>query len=413
MRRRDAEVGPIPVGACIARALLVAALSLSGARLFAQDVEEERFRLAVPVPGSPSGDALAASPLAGAFPVPSLSSLESPGKAGKPSFVAVPLPNSNPTIGTGLGAAALLFFRPSRSDEVSPSSTAGLGGIYFDTKSWAVAGGVRLNLREDRWRVTAAVAGADLRYDLYGTGADSSSPAVGVRQSTFGGLLQAQVRLFGRIYAGARYVLAQVKTDLETGGTRFPSGILPNETDLRVAALGPVFTFDSRDNQFFPLRGWAVDVRSDFYGRDLGSEYGFEKYELNVRAFFPVRGKDALAAQAYACGIGGRAPFFLECLYGSAGVLRGYPVGKYYDETMFGVQVEYRWHVFPRWVAAGFAGIGGVAPTFGSYSSESLLPAAGVGVRWIAEPKEKATLRFDYAWGKDRGAFYLGIGEAF
>ena len=392
----------------------MAALWLSGAPLLAQDVEENRLRLAVPVPGSPSGDALSASPLAGAFPVPSLSSLESPGKAGKPSFVAVPLPNSNPTIGTGLGAAALLFFRPSRSDEVSPSSTAGLGGIYFDTKSWAAAGGVRLNLRQDRWRVTTAVAAADLRYDLYGPGAETSpSPGVGVRQKTVGGLLQAQVRVFDRVYAGLRYVLAQVKTDLENVQTRLPSGVGEDQTNLRVAALGPVVSYDSRDNQFFPLRGWAADLRWDFYGRDLGSEYGFEKYEVNVRGFFPVREKDALAAQLYACGIGGRAPFFLQCLYGSAGVLRGYPVGKYYDETMFGVQVEYRWHVFPRWVAAGFAGVGGVAPAFGAYASEDLLPAAGVGVRWIAEPKEKATLRFDYAWGKDRGTFYLGIGEAF
>jgi hypothetical protein len=393
---------------------LALASMLAGYPAPAEETTVPGFRLTTPVPGSPSGDALSASPLAGAFPVPSLTSLETAEKGGKPSFVAVPLPNSNPTIGTGLGAAALLFFRASKADTVSPSSTAGLGGIYFDTKSWAVAGGVRLNMREDRWRVTAAIAGADLRYDLYGPGAEvSPTSGVGVKQSMFGGLLQAQVRAVSRVYLGARYVLAQVKTEVENAGTPLPPGVGRDQADLRVAALGPVVSFDSRDNQFFPLTGWAADLRADFYGSGLGSEYGFEKYELNVRAFFPIREGDALAAQVYACGIGGRAPFFLQCLYGSAGVLRGYPVGKYYDETMFGAQVEYRWHVLPRWIVAGFVGVGGVAPTFGSYSSDNLLPAAGIGVRWIAEPKEKATLRLDYAWGKDRGAFYLSIGEAF
>jgi outer membrane protein assembly factor BamA len=345
--------------------------------------------------------------------MPSLSALEPAKKTSdKPSFVAVPLPNSNPTIGTGLGAAGLLFFRPSKKDTVSPSSLLALGGMYFDTKSWAAALGGRFHLREDRWRVTAAIAAADLRYDLSG-GGEAGAPAVGVKQKTLGGLVQAQVRMFDRVYGGIRYVLAQVQTDLDSGEISLPTGITPDQANLRVAALGPVFSFDSRDNQFFPLHGWAADLRADFYGHDLGSEYGFQKYELNVRSFFPVRGQDVVAAQAYACGIGGRAPFFLQCLYGSGGVLRGYPVGKYYDETMFGAQVEYRWHFAPRWIAAGFAGIGGVAPTFGSYASDDLLPAAGLGVRWIAEPKEKATLRLDYAWGKDRGTFYLSIGEAF
>lgn len=379
-----------------------------------QPTEPPRFRLSGGL-SSGSGEVPSTSPLAGALPVPSLGSGEDAAKSGKPSFVAVPLPNSNPTLGTGLGAAGLLFFRPSKKDTVSPSSTLALGGMYFDTGSWAVALGGKVILKEDRWRISAAFAVADLRYDLYGEGAEAgaSSDAVGVRQKTAGGFAQVQARLFGRFFGGVRYVLAQVNTTLTTAGTEPPPGVSENELSLRIGALGPVFTLDSRDNQFFPLRGWAVDLRTDFYGGSLGSEATLQKYEANVRAYFPVRGRDALAAQLYLCGVGGDAPFFLQCLYGSSGVLRGYPVGKYYDQTMFGLQAEYRWHVFTRWIAAGFAGIGGVAPGFGKYTSDEILPAAGVGIRWIAEPKEKATLRLDYAWGKDRGSFYLSIGEAF
>jgi hypothetical protein len=327
----------------------------------------------------------------------------------------VPLPNSNPTLGTGLGAAGILFFHPSKTDTVSPSSTLAVGGIYFDTKSWAVVAGGRLILNEDRWRITAAFAGADFRYDLYEKGAEaaSSEPAVGVRQKMSGGMAQVQLKLFGRVYGGVRYILANVNTTAEAAGAELPPGIGGTELALRVGALGPVVSLDSRDSQFFPVRGWAVDLRSDFYAGSLGSEARLQKYEANVRAYFPVRASDTVATQLYVCGVGGDAPFFLQCLYGSAGVLRGYPVGRYYDQTMFGAQVEYRRRIFPRWVAAGFVGVGGVAPGFGSYTSQDILPAAGIGVRWIAEPKEKATVRVDYAWGKDRGALYLSIGEAF
>jgi len=396
-------------------ALFVAALA-GPSLLRAEEPEPQRFKLSATAMGSPSGEVSGTSALAGALPPPGLSAAESKAGAAKPSFVAVPLPNSNPTLGTGLGAVGLLFFRPSKKDTVSPSSTAGLGGIYFfDSGSWAVAAGTRVILKEDLWRLTAAFAAADLRYDLYAKGADASSsePPVSVRQKLSGVMTQVQLRLFGRVYGGVRYVLSDVNTAITSSESAPPPGVGEGELALRVGALGPVFSLDSRDNQFFPLRGWAVDLRADFYAGSLGSEARFERYEANVRAFFPVRDRDVLATQLYACGTGGDAPFFLQCLYGSAGVLRGYPVGKYYDQTMFGVQAEYRWHVFPRWVAAGFVGVGGVAPGFGSYTSEDILPAAGIGVRWIAEPKEKATLRLDYAWGKDHGAIYFSIGEAF
>lgn len=396
------------------RTFLISVLLLGASSLGAQTQEPPRFRLGVDALGSP-GDIPATSPLSGALPVPALSAGDAERKSGRPSIVAVPLPNSNPTLGTGLGAAGILFFRPSKTDAVSPSSTLAVGGIYFDSKSWAVVVGGRLILNEDRWRITAALAAADFRYNLYEKGAEASSsePAVGIRQKTSGVMAQVQLKLFGRVYGGVRYVYADVDTTAEAPGTEPPPGIGNSEQALRVGALGPVVSLDSRDRQFFPRKGWAVDLRSDFYAGSLGSEARFQKYEVNVRAFFPIRSADVVAAQVYACGVGGDAPFFLQCLYGSASVLRGYPVGRYYDETMFGAQVEYRRHFLPRWIAAGFAGIGGVAPSFGSYTSQEILPAAGVGVRWIAEPKEKATVRLDFAWGKDRGTLYLGIGEAF
>jgi hypothetical protein len=34
-------------------------------------------------------------------------------------------------------------------------------------------------------------------------------------------------------------------------------------------------------------------------------------------------------------------------------------------------------------------------------------------VRFIVEPKNSVTLRFDYGIGKDEGAIYVSVGEAF
>ena len=47
----------------------------------------------------------------------------------KGNFVAVPIPISNPTVGTGL-QAALLYLHPKKDDSQSQNSTSGIVGMY-------------------------------------------------------------------------------------------------------------------------------------------------------------------------------------------------------------------------------------------------------------------------------------------
>ena len=108
------------------------------------------------------------------------------------------------------------------------------------------------------------------------------------------------------------------------------------------------------------------------------------------------------------------APFFDLCLFGASNDLRGYPVGRYQDQTLFAVQTELRAELWPRWGAVVFAGVGEVAPNFGDMNTDNLLPSAGFGIRWMAAPKNRVNLRADLAWGEGgETAFYLSIGEAF
>ncbi len=52
----------------------------------------------------------------------------------KGNFVAVPIPISNPTVGTGL-QAALLYLHP-KKDTQPQNSTSGIVGMYTDSNSW-------------------------------------------------------------------------------------------------------------------------------------------------------------------------------------------------------------------------------------------------------------------------------------
>ena len=79
---------------------------------------------------------------------------------------------------------------------------------------------------------------------------------------------------------------------------------------------------------------------------------------------------------------------------------------------MYALQTEYRWQVNESWVLTGFAGFGDVANSVSDFDGE-LLPAAGIGARFVISKKHRIALSADVAAGKDGTEFYFGVGESF
>jgi outer membrane translocation and assembly module TamA len=100
-------------------------------------------------------------------------------------------------------------------------------------------------------------------------------------------------------------------------------------------------------------------------------------------------------------------------MYGSGNDLRGYEMGRYRDRASWAAQVELRQHLFGKFGAVAFAGVGGTAPDLGNLDDSKFLPATGFGLRYMANKATGINLRLDYAVGKDTDAFYFSIGEAF
>ena len=74
--------------------------------------------------------------------------------------------------------------------------------------------------------------------------------------------------------------------------------------------------------------------------------------------------------------------------------------------------VEYRRSLFGRFGAVAFVGARSVADTFGNLFSSTLLPAGGVGLRYLAVPASGVNISIDYVWGKSgSGGLYGYIGD--
>ncbi len=332
---------------------------------------------------------------------------------GNRSFVVLPIPQSNPALGTGVVLAAVVFYQPEGS--VRPWMT-GAGALWTDNGSRGGGLFQKAYLGGDRWRLTAFAAQGDLNLKFYGIGdaAADRGRSIDIEQApTF-----FRVDLLRKV-ADAQFLGLRLQAvDVTTRVPIVPPGdieleIPTPELDVSLAGPGLVYEYDTRDSETGPTRGTYIDAAAQWYLGGWGSDREYANLTLAANHYRPLGADGVLALRAYACSAGDNAPFFDLCLFGTGADLRGYEGGQYRDHTLLAIQGEYRWQFARRWGAAFFAGVGDVAPSFGDYRLDGLLPAGGIGLRFKASTDYNVNVRLDYARGKDGDAVYFSIGEAF
>lgn len=332
----------------------------------------------------------------------------------KADLLVVPIPLSSPSLGTGLTLGAAMFYNPNGSKE--PWTT---GGALMATSngSRAVGVGHRMFLNEDKFKLTAFAGYADVNLRFFGIGplAGELNRSIDINERGFIGFLDPQMRVAPNFYLGMRLLMLDLTTSLrrEQPDPPLVEPPPPRELDSRLVQAGPVAVYDSRDSSLYPRKGvyaqasWLMGIPG------LGSDFGNDRVTLYANIYRPIGERTVLAARASTCAVSKGSPFYDICLYGASSDLRGYEAGRYRDYASWATQAEIRHRLKGRFGIAAFAGIGGVASSFGDLGDSKLLPAAGAGLRWQASKTTPINLRIDYAVGKDSQALYISVGEAF
>ena len=330
-----------------------------------------------------------------------------------PDLVVAPVPGYSPQVGWNLAVATGYFLTPKDEDSNVPPSILGAFGFIAENGSYAYGAGVKLNLLDDRLRVTAGGGYADVRYRFYGRDRDQNNLGIGIDilQEGPAFFAKARWRMFGRFYAGVGHLSGTVDTRL-----RFvfedPGQFFDPTLSLDVGAISIPIEIDSRDHEQFPRSGWLWKADARFYRESFGSDFDTETFRIVANHFLPVRENDALATRFVFRATGQDAPFFILSTFWGSTDLRGYPGGRYRDRMMYALQTEYRWHVNDKWILTGFAGFGEVAGSVSDFG-EDFPPAVGVGGRFVISQKHRVSLSADIGVGNDGAEFYFGVGEAF
>ncbi len=349
-------------------------------------------------------------------------------------WLIAPIPISSPAIGTGLAWAAARVFPLNKEDRTTPPSIVGVGGVFTNNGSRAIAVGGKLYFSQDKYRLTAATGYARVNADVYGVGKPSGDqglflPLTGKGSGILGEFL---FRLRKGIYLGPRAQYRNLSLSLNREKLDIPDINNPPErlkevldelkADLlqqRTVAIGPRFQLDTRDSTLYPRRGVFLDFGIDLFSTALGSEFTYQYYMIGFNKYVSAGRHQVIAFRGMGCAAAGdRVPVYDLCFFGSNNDVRGYPGGRYQDRRMFATQAEYRLTIpakgfLGRFGVVAFGGFGGVATKFSEMRFSDLLPAGGGGIRFRLTKSNPINLRIDCGIGRVGHTLSMGIGEAF
>jgi hypothetical protein len=328
-------------------------------------------------------------------------------------WLFAPLPVINPTLDNGLAIVAGVLYPISASDLVSPVSATFVMGLATSNDSWMVGGGQTLHLSGDRYRAIVAGGYANLFIEYFGIGTDAGDAGHSIQLNESGGAFVAEwlVRLHGPWYVGPRYRLLRIRTTADVSDSTVTLPV--DDFELRTALLGPHVERDTRDDMFYPTHGTLLEAEALFAGSGVGGQRTYQTYQASFSGYVQPGARQVIAGRINSCRATDAAPFYDLCLIGQYQDLRGYPAGQYRDRVLISGQAEYRLHVWWRFGVTMFGGLGEVANSLDSFTSDNVLPSGGAGLRFRLTSQNHINLRVDYAWGRNSDALYITVGEAF
>jgi outer membrane protein assembly factor BamA len=322
------------------------------------------------------------------------------------SYKIVPIPylNYNRSIGASFGALPMVMFNPVERDTLSPSSMAGLLGMYSTNKTWFVLGFARVHLDQDNWRLTGAGGSGSVNFQFY-----LDNPInVWVPYNTRAGFIYGKVerRVTGRLYGGLSYVHTKFQNTTE---------LAPDTTaTTTLNGLGISASVDTRNHVYYPRSGFLTDAEYFTYPEAFGNEEGSNTVDLSYNQYWSTRAAtDVIAARAFA-GLGiGDLSFNQQYIVGRRSDIRGYTQGAHRGNYLVAVQGEYRWNFWGRWGAVGFGGLATVFDAINESDDGKIYPGIGAGIRFTAFKENHMNVGLDFAVGDGDWGLYFRVGEAF
>lgn len=329
----------------------------------------------------------------------------------KDGFFPVPIMFYLPSTGYALGGAFLYYNKPiSDNPERFPNI---IGGFATYSTKEQIQIGARANFYfgENDFRYDLDMAFFRTPTEFWGIGGPSTSEDVTYNQYRI--KMDFLFALKKDFYLGP--FIWYEKFDLysyEAGGMIDTLNLL-GSMGVVTSSLGALLAIENRDSLFFPTKGSYVEVKGLLYRKYFGSDVEFSRIDVDLRYYVSFIPGQVLAFNSILNVTEGDVPFQVMPKLGNYQMMRGYPMGKYTDKSLWAFQSEYRLPLFWKMGASAFVGIGQVAPEISLFNTNDIKISFGYGLRYLLDKAQHLNVRLDVAHSVEGTFVYFTIQEAF
>jgi hypothetical protein len=326
----------------------------------------------------------------------------------KQGFLLVPVLITEPAVGYGAAAAAVVF-HSSYSEKKGPPSMTGVIGGGTENGTWAAGVFHAGYWKQDRIRYTGAVARVYANLGFYGSGNLNLGENESINLNLDSWILFQQIK--GRVghsnfFIGGKYLLLNTDNTLEVpidipefNGYEFSSNL--SEVSL-------ILNFDSRNNVFTPRKGFYADLSSTYSDTWFGGDALYGRISVSLLGYFPAGNKLMVSMRSESNYSLGDIPFWARPIV----QLRGAPLMKYQDKNTTLIEAEISWDFYKRWSLIGFTGMGNAFPSYQEFDEGNSVKTLGTGFRYLLARKFGTKMGMDFAKSQDDFAFYIVFGTA-
>jgi len=335
----------------------------------------------------------------------------------KTSLAGYPYAYYTPESELAIGLGGILTFYTDKRDSVLDPSSLTLSAYYTTNEQYKFSVTPEIYLDSNRFLIKAPISYGRFVQKYWGVGNDTpdiSDPEYIVH--SFQTTLNVQIPPFLM-----RTTRSGLIWDLESTPTLDPETNPYIVADSTTGATGGVssglgvsWTWDTRDNRFYPTSGHVYEGQLISYFDLIGSDFTYTNLTVDLRSYRKWNKKRVLALQAYGSFIADSPPFYNLSALGGDSRMRGYYYGRYRDKQYVMAQGEFRQYFWRRFGYVVFLGAGEV---FGNsdLTLHEVRLSAGVGLRYLFDKTEGVNLRMDlgFGLGQHTNGVYFGLGEAF
>jgi len=331
------------------------------------------------------------------------------------SLVALPYAYYTPETKIAFGVGTIYSFRPAGSSPKDRPSNFRMALTYTQLKQTIFGFMPEIYFKNESYYLNGYYGYFRYPDKFWGSGNDTPDSAEeDYEPNYFKSYTNFQKRIKPGLYIGIRYqheYISLKETD-ENGVLHY--GIVPGSEGGSASGIGFIINHDTRNHIYYPSSGFYNQIYAVFFGKALKSDYKFNLISFDIRKYLSVLESHVLAFQTYNTFINGTPPFQMLALLGGSYWMRGYYFGRYRDKNMITFQTEYRFPLFWRFGAVGFAGFGDVAAKINEFQINEFKYTFGFGFRFMFDNQERINARLDIGFGKGKNSgIYALVVEAF